>query len=407
MILNLNSQTLVLIIRIISLVLRALLFLILAILLSEEEVGRFSIFQNLLLFSQVLIGFDIYTYYTREIIKFNKKIKEFFLMSVLSFILINFFVFAFVVYLLDVNGILQNQSTIFFLIILFVESINQEIYRIFIARKKQTIAYISLFFRSSFWIAILLLYVIIGSETISLFFVYALWLCSSFLALVFSTYYVLKEFNLNLKINFSWLVEGLKIGSIYLLSSLSLKLLFVLDKLAFSQFFDEKLLGVYALYSSVGMGIYILTETIIYNFKFQDLVKHADSREKFIKYSADFFLKSLIALIFFTIFAFILIEIASSYLTQNLYTLNKSLGFIVVAAFSFWTFTTIPHYFLYAKNRNFEITLSNIFAIISLIFLIYFNFLEHLGTSSIPLYIMISLFISFTIKSYFCMKIFK
>ena len=189
-------------------------------------------------------------------------------MSVLSFILINFFVFAFVVYLLDVNGILQNQSTIFFLIILFVESINQEIYRIFIARKKQTIAYISLFFRSSFWIAILLLYVIIGSETISLFFVYALWLCSSFLALVFSTYYVLKEFNLNLKINFSWLVEGLKIGSIYLLSSLSLKLLFVFDKLAFSQFFDEKLLE-YMLYIAQLMGIYILTETIIYNFKFR------------------------------------------------------------------------------------------------------------------------------------------
>ena len=73
MVRSFNSQYLALFIRGLSLLLRAGLFVILAFTLSESDVGKFSIFQNLVIFSQVLIGLDIYAFYTRELIKNRKK----------------------------------------------------------------------------------------------------------------------------------------------------------------------------------------------------------------------------------------------------------------------------------------------------------------------------------------------
>lgn len=407
MVRSFNSQYLALFIRGLSLLLRAGLFVILAFTLSESDVGKFSIFQNLVIFSQVLIGLDIYAFYTRELIKNKKKTQNIILGNISTMIILNCFFCFSLFLLLDLTAFLNDDVILLFLFILFFESFNQEFYRIFIADKRQEVAYITQFLRSSFWIIILIIVSIYFRAFVSLKLIYYLWLFSTVSVFFLSLKYIFKRYPFKFEVNYKWIVSGLKVSLIYLLSSLSIKLLFLSDKLVFSEIFNSDLLGVYALYSSLGMGIYIITETVIFNFRFQDLIKFSTNNKVFYTKLKKFTLISILAVSFFTLCLFLIIEFGALTFESNIYSNNKNFGQFIVLAFALFTLNNIPHYFLYAKNRNIEIMLSNILLPISFFICCYLNFLSNLGIFSIPSYLMISICASFTMKLYFCMRYIK
>ena len=155
---------------------RFLFIFFLAKYVEPSVVGVYGLFTAAIGYSLYIVGLDFYTYTTREILKcekslWGKYLKGQIYLSTLLYISLFIISVPFIV-----NGYLPISILYWFVPILFLEHVNQEIYRLLIALSKQTIASINLFIRQGVWalVAVGIMYFDESARHIEL--VFSLWM---------------------------------------------------------------------------------------------------------------------------------------------------------------------------------------------------------------------------------------
>ena len=140
--------------RVLTIVFKFLLSIIIVKNLSVHDLGVYGIFQTTITLLIYILGFDFYTFNTREILREEKNI-SFLLLNQVAFHAIVYILILPLILLLFSYNVISTEYIVYFYVILVVEHTSQEIYRILITLKRSVIASLSLFLRSGIWIFIL------------------------------------------------------------------------------------------------------------------------------------------------------------------------------------------------------------------------------------------------------------
>ena len=343
-------------IRALTMMCKFLLVIFLAKILSPSQIGLFGLFSATLVFCQLIIGGEFYTYSQRELIFAGKKNYSFVLqhqaisLSLLYIILIpalsSIFIFDF----------LPMHLIKWFFLILVFESIAQELNRILIAMEYQLLASMILFFRHGSWVlfAIPFMFYYPAFQTLEL--VFISWLIGSILAVIFGILaikIIISHWQL-WRIDNVWIIKGLKVSLLFFVGAVCFRGLFTLDRFSVESLAGIDFLGVYVVYIGIAMSLVTVLDPLIFSFLYPKLInsiRNTDSLQ-FNKIMRYLFVATIIVSSAALLFIFVLSPYIFSWLDKSIYLENLNVFRLLLAASFAYAMSMIPHFGLYAMKKD-------------------------------------------------------
>ena len=361
--------------RALSLSGRFLLLMYISKKFSIEQLGVFGLFNTSILIGIQILGFDYYSFSTREILSNSKHpqrvvLNQFYFHVMIYLILIPLFALAFSSY-----TFIPKRYLAFFIIILILEHIGAELYRLLLTLKASLLASISLFIRSSLWVFLLVL--LFEAKFLSLQFEYILlsWLCGCLVAILGPARFILVHYKWredDFGFNRSLMMKGLRISLPFFACTILLKALEYSNRYILDYFGSKAEVGVYFFFSNFAGVLSIGVFTLVTMVQFPRLIELSanENRTEYLSYLKSFKTDTLkytvilipIILVVILPIAFVLgkIEILKGYFLSYLIMVATN----VLICFGYFT-----HYALYCNKSDIAILTSNaVGASVNLIF---------------------------------------
>lgn len=348
----------------ITLASKFLLIFFLAKFLEPKELGLYGLLTVTISYALYLLGFDFYTYTTREILKRERSewgglIKD---QGALSFVL--YCIFLPLLSMIFIKGLLPWNVAGWFFVLLVLEHLTQEISRLLITISEQLLASLMLFMRSGIWAVIVTALMLFRADTRDLNMVLGAWTLGSLLALVLGVYR-LKQLNISgwrKKIDWQWIGKGLKIAIPLLIATLALRGLFTVDRYWFADLANLETLGAYVLFMGISSALVSFLDAGVFAFIYPGLISAYHNKD-----SVEFRLKlrgllvqTLIFSGVFAILALFIINPLLTWLDKPLYLEHKDLFPWTLLITLLYSIGMIPHYALYAQGLDRPIIHSHI-----------------------------------------------
>lgn len=348
-------------IRALTLLGKFILLFYMAKFLSAEEVGIYGLIVVLVSYSLYAVGFDFYTFSTRELVLKEKKEWGSFLKSQ------SFLIFFAYITILPLILFLASYSIplkwLYFLGFLIIfEHLNQELMRLLIIDKKVVLANNLLFIRSGLWC-----YAIIAGMFLSLVskrldsILYA-WISFDVIALLLS-WILLKKgliFDKGLQIKKDWLKRGLKICLPLLFSTLILRAITTTDRIWLEHLEGLEVIAAYSLFIGLTNALISFLETGVFSFIYPQMIQEKNNPREFRKLIKKMLFQSLglslvISLVLVASFPYFL-----HWIGKDIYYSYKHIFYVVLFANILYCISMVPHYILYAKHKDTKIIVSHI-----------------------------------------------
>ena len=348
----------------ITLASKFLLIFFLAKFLEPKELGLYGLMTVTISYALYLLGFDFYTFTTREILKRERHewgglLKD---QGTLSIAL-----YSIVLPLLSVifiKGLLPWSVAGWFFVLLVLEHLTQEISRLLITISEQLLASLMLFLRSGIWAVIVTALMLFREDTRDLNMVLGAWTLGSLFALVLGVYR-LKQLNISgwrKKIDWQWIGKGLKIAIPLLIATLALRGLFTVDRYWFADLASLQTLGAYVLFMGISSALVSFLDAGVFAFIYPGLISayhNKDSIEFRLKLRG-LLVQTLIFSGVFAILALFIINPLLTWLDKPLYLEHKDLFPWTLLITLLYSIGMIPHYALYAQGLDRPIIHSHI-----------------------------------------------
>lgn len=342
---------------------RFLFIFFLAKYVEPSVVGVYGLFTAAIGYSLYIVGLDFYTYTTREILKcekslWGKYLKGQIYLSTLLYISLFIISVPFIV-----NGYLPISILYWFVPILFLEHVNQEISRLLIALSKQTIASINLFIRQGVWalVAVGIMYFDESARHIEL--VFSLWMTSGFLAAISGVYYL---YRLNLggwhsRVDISWIKKGIKTSIVFLMATLALRGVQTVDRYWLESLTNIDVVGAYILFVGVAGTAMTFLDAGVYSFSYPKLISanNISNKKEFNRILKSMTFLTVAFILFFSCVSLILLPLLLNWIGREVYLKYSSMYVWILLATVLNAFSMIPHYALYAQGRDKAIVLAH------------------------------------------------
>lgn len=348
----------------ITLASKFLLIFFLAKFLEPKELGLYGLMTVTISYALYLLGFDFYTFTTREILKRERHewgglLKD---QGTLSIAL-----YSIVLPLLSVifiKGLLPWSVAGWFFVLLVLEHLTQEISRLLITISEQLLASLMLFLRSGIWAVIVTALMLFREDTRDLNMVLGAWTLGSLFALVLGVYR-LKQLNISgwrKKIDWQWIGKGLKIAIPLLIATLALRGLFTVDRYWFADLASLQTLGAYVLFMGISSALVSFLDAGVFAFIYPGLISayHNKDSAAFKLKLRGLLLQTLIFAGVFAIVALLIIDPLLTWLDKPLYLEHKDLFPWTLLITLLYSIGMIPHYALYAQGLDRPIIQSHI-----------------------------------------------
>ena len=362
MILSLKVAPLInLSIRALTLLGKFILLFYMAKFLSAEEVGIYGLIVVLVSYSLYAVGFDFYTFSTRELVLKEKKEWGSFLKSQ------SFLIFFAYITILPIILFLASYSIpfkwLYFLGLLIIfEHLNQELMRLLIIDKKTVLANNLLFIRSGLWC-----YAIIGCMFFSLVqkrldsILYA-WISCDIAAFILSWILLRKGliFEKGLKIKKDWLKKGLKICLPLLFSTLILRAITTTDRIWLEHLEGLEVIAAYSLFIGLTNALISFLETGVFSFIYPRMIQEKDNPREFRKLIKNMLFQSLGLTLVISLILVISFPYFLHWIGKDIYYTYKHIFYVVLFANILYCMGMVPHYVLYAKHKDMKIITSHV-----------------------------------------------
>ncbi|NAS10974.1 oligosaccharide flippase family protein [Poritiphilus flavus] len=347
-----SEQSQNLILRVFTVVAKFLLSILIVKKLGIYEMGVFGIFQTTVTLLIYLLGFDFYTYNTREILKQQARGLNYYLVNQLFFHgLIYLLVLPAVIFVFLYN-VVDFQYIWFFYGILVAEHLSQELYRILIVLKRSVIASAVLFVRSGLWILLLLLLWTFSDFGRTINSVLILWLIGAVISIFMALRYV--PFKLNLKeIDTKWIRKGVMISTPFFISTIFYKIMEFSGRYFLDYFSTKEAVGIFTFFYGISNALFVFVHATVIIVMSPHIIESAGQGIKSFNTVFGRFRKQVLVN---TVVGF-LIGAASIYPFLYFFdspelSENSFVFFVLLMATFFFCCSYIPHYKLYAFKQD-------------------------------------------------------
>ncbi len=390
-------------IRGLTLVSKFVLIFFLARFLEPAELGVYGLLAATVGYSLYFLGFDFYTYSTRELLKRERHEWGGLLKAQGALTLALYVIFLPLLSLIFIKGLLPVKVMGWFFVLLILEHLTQELGRLLIAISDQLFASLVLFFRSGVWAVLITGLMFVEPDTRSLDMVFGAWTLGSATALFLGIYRV-KCMGLSgwrQDVDWIWIIKGLKVASALLIATLAIRGVFTLDRYWFQDLAGLDVLGAYVLFMGVSMALMSFLDAGVFAFIYPGLISAYQQRDPvgFHQGIRRLLLQTVGLCGAFSIIALVTIGPLLAWLGKPLYSEQQGLFVWILLATVLYALGMIPHYGLYAQGRDKPIIHSHIASLIIFV-LATWSFAQTLPHLAVPLGLCVSFFVVLCWKSW-------
>lgn len=343
---------------------RFLLIFFLARFLEPAQLGLYGLLTVTIGYSLYFLGFDFYTFTTREILKRERHEWGGLLKDQGALFLVLCAIFLPLLSLIFVKGLLPWSLAGWFFVLLVLEQLNQELGRLLVAISEQLLASVVLFIRQGTWAIGITALMASEPATRSLDYVLGAWTVAGLLA-VWVGAYRLSQLGIagwHKKIDWKWIATGLKVSIPFLVATLAIRGVFTLDRYWLQSLGGLEMVGAYVLFMGIAGSLMAFLDAGVFAFSYPGLINAHQKKQP------DLFRHNLVQLLVLTClltvaFAFVSLLLLSpllGWLGNPLYVAQQSLYPWLLAAMALYALGMVPHFALYAQGLDRPIIHSHI-----------------------------------------------
>lgn len=341
-----------------------LLIFFLARFLEPADLGVYGLLAATITYSLYLLGFDFYTYTTRELLKCGRDQWGGFLKAQGALTLVLYIIFLPILGLIFLKGLLPHSVVGWFFVLLVLEHLTQELGRLLVAVSDQLYASLVLFLRSGVWAVLLTVLMFVDADTRTLNMVLGAWSIGSAMALLLGCYRV-KRMELSgwrTKVDWCWISKGLKVALALLIATLAIRGLFTLDRYWVQHLAGLDVLGAYVLFMGICSALISFLDAGVFAFIYPGLIS-AYQRQSAVSFRQGvhkLLVQTVSLSVCFAVVALLLIEPLLSWLDKPLYSAQLALFPWLLLATVLYVIGMVPHFALYAQGYDKPIIHSHI-----------------------------------------------
>ncbi|STA80139.1 Uncharacterised protein [Citrobacter koseri] len=323
---------------------------------SFEVLAGYSLISITVSYFLYILGFDFYSYSSREIIS-NTYYKS-------SGMIFNQFFFYIVMYVLSIPllivffqyNIISSDLLFLFSFVLISEHLSQEFMRLIVINGHALKANFQLFLRTASWIYLYIAYSY-NDSCVSLNNLLIFWASANVVAIAYSLTelkYTKWRGTSFWRINIPWIWQGVKIAIPLLLATLMLRAIFVSDRYFLKFMSSTQDLAIYSFFSNMANALIAFVDAAVIMIFYPKLVNAFNSKdnEKYNSILAQFKVSV------FKIGGGVLI-LLSAFMPVMCYFLDKKdfmnsivIFYILISSTFIYSFGLIYHYELYARKKD-------------------------------------------------------
>ena len=247
---------------------------VLAKFLEPVEVGLYGLFSATISYSIMALGFDFYTYSTREIIVAEKDDWASILRNQGIFYSITYIILIPIFILIFFFNFLPWKLFFWFFPLLALEHVAQELNRLLVAISEPIWASVILFVRQGSWAILTAIILWFFPTQRYLTFVLATWTIGVFGAclLGFLKLRKLDLSSLSRPIDWTWIKKGIKVAAPFVMATLSLRALYTFDRYWIESIGGLEVLAAYVFFVGIANTINTFLDAAVFSFTYPELI---------------------------------------------------------------------------------------------------------------------------------------
>lgn len=346
-----------------------LLIFFLARILTPAQMGTYGIFSATVSYSLYLIGLDFYIFAARsmassKISKWPVMLRDQGVLFCCTYVLV--FPLLSLIFLKD---LLPADLVIVFYVLLVLEHLSQEFYRLLIIYGRPLAAGNVLFIRFGAWCYVLVATYLAGFTVISLSVVLWAWAVADLVALTLAMWLVrdLLSGMSVVSVNWSWIKQGLRVSAFFLVGTMALRGIFTFDRYFIEFFSNAEMLGAYTIYFGISSILIAFTDSAVFSYHYPSLIKIYKMGDFFAFSQAvtSFAKRSLLGVAILAVAVGVLTVPTLQWVGKPIYLEHLSTFYLLLTASAIYTIGHIPHYSLYAMGCDQAIVYTHIIGFIS------------------------------------------
>lgn len=391
--------------RFLTALIRFCLMIVLAKFLSPAEIGYYGLFSASIGYALYIVGFDFYTYLTREIIRSEphdrgRMIKG---QGALSLGLYAVVIPA-ALYLL-VREELPPVLIAYFIPIMILEHVNQELSRLFTAMSRQITASIIIFIRQGAWVIGLIALMVLSKQSRIIDTVLVFWTGAGLFAALFGLW-TLRHLDVGgwrRSIDWRWVRRGVTISLWFFLATVALRSVQTLDRYWLMNLGGIEVVGAYVLFIGMAGSLLTFLDAGVFAFTYPEMIKlnHLGERGR----SRSLFRKALLVTIavcaVFIPTSLLVLPHLLAWIGNTVYLEQSWLYPWVLSAMILSALSLAPHFALYAANNDRPIVFSHLAALAGFLLATWLASKVH-GILAIPVGLNVAFLIILIVKSISC-----
>jgi O-antigen/teichoic acid export membrane protein len=244
---------------------------------------------------------------------------------------------------------------IYFYLILILEHLGQELYRLLINLSRPTQANIVLFLRGGAWVYAVIFLSLLGINGLG--YIWKGWLVGLCGSLALSVYFVWDmdwRRCFQHQIDWLWIRKGVRISLPFFIGTILLKLIEYMDRFILEYFHGSAKVGIYSFFYNTANVVQVFMYAGVISILYPKIVESFSSKKylEYRSYMRKMTIQSLIGVAILSACAVAGISLVLLLLDKPEYNEHKFVFIILLTAVAFNIFSQIPHYGLYVRNKD-------------------------------------------------------
>ncbi|MGH6708444.1 MAG: polysaccharide biosynthesis C-terminal domain-containing protein [Bradyrhizobium sp.] len=274
----------VLILRGLTLASRFLLSLLLAQMLSPEEMGRYGLITAVLAFALLGLGLEFYSYTYREMVPASPSRRAQIIADQAALGALTFLAVVILSLLAVLADLFPARLVPWFLVILATEHISLEATRFLVIMSRPVRAYMVVFLRGAVWVYAIAILMLTVPSSRSLESVLVWWALGGASSIAFAAVAVRdlpwRELR-NRWPDRDWIQAGLRIARPFMLTAAGALTITYVDRFFIDKFSGREALGIYTFYSTIAIGMLSLGASVSHQFLPKVIAAYASGPEAY------------------------------------------------------------------------------------------------------------------------------
>jgi O-antigen/teichoic acid export membrane protein len=352
-----KASSIVMFLRAITLGSKFVLIFYLAKVLQPEDIGIYGLTVVTVNFCMYVVGLDFYVYSQREILSGADANRATLVRDQLVFYSIWYLVVLPVIFSIFFVGLMPLEMWKWFYVLLVLEHISHEGYRLLIVIHRPILAGWALFLRSGAWVYAVLMIMLLEPVARDLSLVWLGWAVGATGSIVL-VFMGMKSLDWSatsiVPVNWRWIKRGIGIALPFLLGSLAYRGLFTVDRYVISIYLGAKAVGVYTVYIGIMNAVLAFVDGGAITTTFPKLVsaiRQGRVQEQLL-YKASMIRGVAVVVIVLNVLVVFVAPFFLSFIGREVYMIDVEALWILLVAGAFFAASNVPHYILYAQARD-------------------------------------------------------